>query len=127
MVVHYLDEPVVGLTGTVDAVGGCESERHLARVGCFRRGTHSGWLGVECRPCEQSYGDDREVRKVRWLDGTDARPLIADDHHAFHEDAKPGDLSLQLPIRAFNSSAQFSNQMSSVAPASSMILSITNR
>ena len=31
-------------------------------------------------------GDDRAVR---WLDGIDARPL-ADDHHAFHEDAKPG-------------------------------------
>ena len=32
---------------------------------------------------------------VRWLDGPAARPLVlqfADDHHAFHEDAKPGGL-----------------------------------
>ncbi len=28
---------------------------------------------------------------------------FADDHHAFHEDAKPGDLSLQLDTRPFNS------------------------
>ena len=32
---------------------------------------------------------------------------LADDHHAFHEDAKPGDLSLQLlPIRWRSSSNQ---------------------
>ena len=31
----------------------------------------------------------------------------ADDHHAFHEDAKPGDLSLQLPIRWRSSSKKF--------------------
>ena len=28
------------------------------------------------------------------------------DHHAFHEDAKPGDLSLQFPIRWRSSSNQ---------------------
>jgi hypothetical protein len=33
---------------------------------------------------------------------------LADDHHAFDSDAKPGDLSLQLlPIRSFNSSKKF--------------------
>ncbi len=26
-------------------------------------------------------------------------PQFANDHDAFHEDAKPGDLSLQFPIR----------------------------
>ena len=32
----------------------------------------------------------------------------ADDHHAFHEDAKPGDLSLQFPpIRSRSSVNQF--------------------
>ena len=43
-----------------------------------------------------------DTRAVRWLDGTDARPLVlqfADDHHAFHEDAKPGDLTGQLGTR----------------------------
>ena len=37
-------------------------------------------------------------------------PLVlrsADDHHAFHEDAKPGDLGLQLPIRWRSSSKKF--------------------
>ncbi len=29
-----------------------------------------------------------------------------DDHHAFHEDAKPGDLSLQFPNRSRSSSNQ---------------------
>ncbi len=29
-----------------------------------------------------------------------------DDHHAFHEDAKPGDLAGQLPIRWRSSSNQ---------------------
>ncbi len=28
------------------------------------------------------------------------------DHHAFHEDAKPGDLSFHFGTRAFNSSQQ---------------------
>ncbi len=40
---------------------------------------------------------------------TDARPLVlqfADDNDAFHEDAKPGDLSLQFPIRWRSSSNQ---------------------
>ncbi len=31
----------------------------------------------------------------------------ADDHHAFHEDAKPGDLTAQFPTRSFNSSKKF--------------------
>jgi len=35
-----------------------------------------------------------------------------DDHHAFHEDAKPGDLSLQLlPIRWRSSSNQLVTMM----------------
>jgi len=29
------------------------------------------------------------------------------DHHAFHEDAKPGDLGLQFGTRSFNSSKKF--------------------
>ena len=33
-----------------------------------------------------------------------ARRGLADDHHAFHEDAKPGDLRAQLPTRSSNSS-----------------------
>ena len=28
-------------------------------------------------------------------------------NHAFHEDAEPGDLGLQLPTRSFNSSKKF--------------------
>ena len=32
---------------------------------------------------------------------------VADDHHAFHEDAKPGDLSFQLSTRSRSSSNQF--------------------
>ena len=38
-------------------------------------------------------------RAVRWLDGTTAKPLVLQfvhDHHAFHEDAKPGDLMGQV-------------------------------
>ncbi len=61
-------------------------------------------------------GDDRAVR---WLDGPDARPLVlqfADDHHAFHEDAKPGDLSLQFPIRSRSSSNQFTTTIKSLSP-----------
>ncbi len=52
---------------------------------------------------------------VRWLDGTTARPLLlqfADDHHAFHEDAKPGDLMGQLGTRRFSSSEKFSKNAS---------------
>ena len=68
-------------------------------------------------------------RAVRWLDGTAVRPLVlqfAVDHHAFHEDAKPGDPSLQFPTRAFNSSAQFSIQIIS-GESTLPIRSITNR
>ncbi len=39
----------------------------------------------------------------RWLDGTEASPLVlqfADDHHAFHEDAKPGRVGLQASLSA---------------------------
>ena len=39
--------------------------------------------------------DVRTFERMGWLDGTTARPL-ADDHHAFHEDAEPGDLAGQL-------------------------------
>ena len=35
---------------------------------------------------------------------------FADDHHAFHEDAKPRDRSLQFGTRSFNSSNQFHDQ-----------------
>ena len=34
-------------------------------------------------------------------------PQVADDHHAFHEDAKPGDLVGQLGTRSCNSSKKF--------------------
>ncbi len=58
-------------------------------------------------------------RAVRWLDGTNARLVVlqfAHDHHAFHEDAKPGDLSLQLlPIRWRSSSNQFMTTTTSFA------------
>ena len=78
---HKAEEPVVRLTGRVDTVGGREPERHDGglerRVGVF---TADG----------EAMADDRAVR---WLDGTTASPLVfADDHRAFHEDAKPGDL-----------------------------------
>ena len=33
-------------------------------------------------------------------------PHGAHDHHAFHEDAKPGDLRLQFGTRSFNASKQ---------------------
>ena len=49
------------------------------------------------------------------LDGPDARPLVlqfADDHHAFHEDAKPGDLGLQFGTLCRSSSKKFSQMMS---------------
>jgi len=65
---------------------------------------------------------------VRWLDGTDARPLVlqfADDHHIFHEDVKPGDLTGQLPTRSLSSSKKFWTRMRSVREASSLIRSIT--
>ena len=45
----------------------------------------------------------------RWLDETDEKALVlhfADDHHAFHEDAKPGDRAGQLGTRALSSSNQ---------------------
>ncbi len=77
--------------------------------------------------CEQATDD---AWAVRWLDGTDVRLLIL-DHHAFHEDAKPGDLSLQLGTRRFNSSNQFWTRMSSASDStssfSSSIRSITKR
>ncbi len=53
----------------------------------------------------------RDDRAVRWLDGNDANPLVlqfADDHHAFHEDAKPGDLTGQFGTLRFSSSVQLS-------------------
>ena len=40
----------------------------------------------------------------RWLDGSDARPLVlqfGEYHHAFHEDAEPGDLAAQLGTNSF--------------------------
>ena len=40
-------------------------------------------------------------------------------HHAFHEDAKPGDLTGQLGTRSFNSSAQLRMTCNSVALTSS--------
>ena len=50
----------------------------------------------------------------------------ADDHHAFHKDAKPGDLSLQLGTSRPSSSAQFSTKMSSEGTAGPLIRNITN-
>ena len=55
---------------------------------------------------------------------------FADDHHAFHEDAKPGDLSLQLPIRWRSSSNQFTTRMNRPpppSPSSPATRSIRNR
>ncbi len=40
----------------------------------------------------------------------------ADDHHAFHEDAKPGDLAGQLGTRSFNTSKKFRMTWNSVTP-----------
>ena len=40
----------------------------------------------------------------------------AHHHHAFHEDAEPGDLGLQLPIRSFSSSKKFRMTWNSVTP-----------
>ena len=43
---------------------------------------------------------------------TEGGGAIRYDHHAFHEDAKPGDLSLQFPIRWRSSSKQFRTTIS---------------
>ena len=40
------------------------------------------------------------------------------DHHAFHEDAEPGDLRLQLGTRRFSSSKKFSTTMIWLATSS---------
>jgi len=58
-----------------------------------RRQVHDRNLTVLPAAADQATHDDRTVR---WLDGTDARPL-ADDHHALHEDAKPGDRRVNYP------------------------------
>ena len=52
---------------------------------------------------------------------------FADDHYGFHEDAKPGDLSLQSGTSSFNSSKKFWTRMSWVPVFSSLARSITNR
>ena len=52
-------------------------------------------------------------------------PQLADDHHAFHEDAKPGDLTGQLGTRSFSSSKKFRTRMSSLLTSS--VRNITNR
>ncbi len=47
------------------------------------------------------------------LDGPRPSPFhrsTPDDHHAFHEDVKPGNLTGQFPIRSFNSSNQFTTR-----------------
>ena len=83
-------------------------KRTVRRGLCAGSGVLSPRRGPTSRcPCGEARRDDWAVR---WLDGTDARPLVphfADDHHAFHEDAKPGDLSLQLPTRSSNSLKKF--------------------
>jgi len=56
-------------------------------------------------PMRSSHGYDRPVR---WPDGINAKALV--DHHAFHEDAKPGDLTGQSGTRAFNSSKKFTTR-----------------
>ncbi len=56
---------------------------------------------TECRPPAAMAGASAT---------TAVRPLVlhsAHDHHAFHEDAKPGDLSLQFGTRWRSSSSQF--------------------
>ena len=63
---HHLEEPVVGFTSTVDAVGGCESERHLrgwaASVGILAADRQARSVGH----ASKAMADDRAVR---WLDG----------------------------------------------------------
>ena len=59
-----------------------------------------------------------------------ARPLVlqfADDHHAFHEDAKPGDLTGQCGTRSFNSSKKFWTITSSLDSVSSKFRIMTKR
>ncbi len=72
------------------------------------------------RPVRLSALDDVTTpRAVRWGDATDASPLVlqfADDHHAFHEDAKPGDLAGQLGTCSSNSSNQFVTRMNLSSP-----------
>ncbi len=44
---------------------------------------------------------------------------VADNHHAFHEDAKPGELALQLGTRRFNSSKKFRTRTNLLVSSSS--------
>ena len=116
----------MGFTGGVDVIAGREAEHHLGgqqgRVGVFAADGEAwsayNWSGAEAAigvptrrcPCGEARVDDRAVR---WLDGTDARPLVAQlphAYHAFHEDAKPGDLGLQFPTRSSSSSDQFTTR-----------------
>ena len=49
----------------------------------------------------------------------------ADDHHAFHEDAKPGDLSLHLGTRRFSSSKKFRTSKRASASRIEVFLEVT--
>ena len=63
----------------------------------FEEGTQAQWLYDLLSP---------RVDRVIMCDrrGEKRSGDAADDHHAFHEDAKPGDLAGQLGTRRFNSS-----------------------
>ena len=55
-----------------------------------------------------------------------------DDHHAFHKDAKPGDLTGQSGTRCFSSSKKFSTTIKSVSlspspPATRVVRTSGNR
>jgi len=60
-----------------------------------------------------------EPSALQGVHGPCAAEHLADDHHAFHEDAKPGDLSLQLPTRSSSSSNQLVTRMNRSSPPES--------
>ncbi len=89
--------------------------RHV-RVGILAADGQAGiaykWSSVEA--AIEMPRHDAHVSKLRLMIGRCdcwmGLPLLlhsADDHHAFHEDAKPGDLTGQLGTRWRSSSSQF--------------------
>ena len=67
-------------------------------------------------------GEDRGRRcEVIAAPGDTSVPHVgsAPDHHAFHEDAEPGDLGLQLGTRRFSSSKKLRTSMTVVGELSS--------
>ncbi len=54
------------------------------------------------------------LRMLKWQEqGLVVGSVSADDHHAFHEDAKPGDLAGQFGTRSLSSSNQFTTSITS--------------